>query len=603
MHKQPESASLRARSKWPRKSAVLIAVLLLVAILATLLAPTASASTQILGNGGFESGLTSWKRINLADATNRSVYSGNGAQLGGRAYLEANTSRSGGSIGQDMSHDPIAGRFYKGRVWVRSSTSKQIKVTVALWALGGQQESASTTVYVDNVWTPVDVVLPVERSGHYSLRFELYMGTTGVNYRFDNASVAMHSSRPNQIGPNPMGAFESATRVSDNKVRVRGWGLDPSNPDHCISISASVGGTWGQSGVEHHRLGSACKWRSNQAHRDWAGRYHTFDKTITSNKTGAQKVCIYLIDWGQGSNTAKGCKTVTFGPVPTPAPTPTPPPIASGNDLLPGERFGLGTAITSSNGAYRLVLQADSNLVLYSGSRPLWASNTVGTGASQLVLQGADGNLVLYANSTAVWASDTVGTGASKLVLQNDGNLVLSAGSRPVWASNTVQRPLSVSLSVSLVEDPFVCNNVVRPLGSVSGFAPNEGVDFSSTVAVADGVANSNGVVSMQWVCDSPGSWPLTATRPASPVEPPQTSPSPAPPQAHLHQIRPRVNQSSASHPPTFSSGSSKAGSHLSTFPMIRSTDTSTVQLLHCCALQKECYRCLRTFRRAFRGR
>lgn len=69
----------------------------------------------------------------------------------------------------------------------------------------------------------------------------------------------------------------------------------------------------------------------------------------------------------------------------------------------------------------------------------------------KLVLQG-DGNLVLYYYPTgmetdpttgqvsyvALWASNTVGSGASMLAMQDDGNLVLYKPSMvPVWATHT----------------------------------------------------------------------------------------------------------------------------------------------------------------------
>ncbi len=49
-----------------------------------------------------------------------------------------------------------------------------------------------------------------------------------------------------------------------------------------------------------------------------------------------------------------------------------------------------------------------------------------------------DGNLVLYGpSSSVVWASGTNGHPGARLVIQNDGNLVIYSGSTPLWATGT----------------------------------------------------------------------------------------------------------------------------------------------------------------------
>lgn len=97
-----------------------------------------------------------------------------------------------------------------------------------------------------------------------------------------------------------------------------------------------------------------------------------------------------------------------------------------------------GQSITSSNGRYRLVMQNDGNLVLYSINRPLWHTRTAGTAANRVVMQD-DGNLVIYdAQNKAFWASGTAGKGISSLTIQNDGNLVLyDSANRPTWYTGT----------------------------------------------------------------------------------------------------------------------------------------------------------------------
>lgn len=55
---------------------------------------------------------------------------------------------------------------------------------------------------------------------------------------------------------------------------------------------------------------------------------------------------------------------------------------------------------------YRLVWQADGNLVLYRGSTVDWASHTIGRGATRLDFQW-DGNVVIYSGRTPLWSTGT----------------------------------------------------------------------------------------------------------------------------------------------------------------------------------------------------
>lgn len=89
----------------------------------------------------------------------------------------------------------------------------------------------------------------------------------------------------------------------------------------------------------------------------------------------------------------------------------------------------------SPNGAYQLILQEDSNFVLYrkiddDNREPIWASNTYTEEESSnhsVVLQ-ADGNFVLYnSNGEPIWHSGTEGYGALSpyVLVQDDGNVCL----------------------------------------------------------------------------------------------------------------------------------------------------------------------------------
>ena len=116
------------------------------------------------------------------------------------------------------------------------------------------------------------------------------------------------------------------------------------------------------------------------------------------------------------------------------------------DQLLSNQSLSAGSFISSNNGQYRFIYQADGNLVLYriyadGSSRPLWASNTYGQPGQLCIMQG-DGNLVIYdGNSNPLWSTDTWQHQGSRLVMQNDGNLVIYLpDNSPVWASNTVQK-------------------------------------------------------------------------------------------------------------------------------------------------------------------
>ena len=101
-----------------------------------------------------------------------------------------------------------------------------------------------------------------------------------------------------------------------------------------------------------------------------------------------------------------------------------------------------GQWLQSGNGAYRLYVQSDGNLVLYHGGTAIWASNTVGRPVHHLKLH--DNGCLALIDSSGNWlwrpSPDPCNKGGTHLVVQNDGNLVLYANSTPVWASNTAGR-------------------------------------------------------------------------------------------------------------------------------------------------------------------
>ena len=127
-----------------------------------------------------------------------------------------------------------------------------------------------------------------------------------------------------------------------------------------------------------------------------------------------------------------------------------------GDTLSENAQLFPGDYLWSQNYKYELNFQTDGNLVLKNRftARICWHAGTHGRGGARLIMQG-DSNLVMYARYNAVvWHTNTYDnrfdTTQPRLVLQDDGNLVLyhsvygyANGVRTqvpqaIWYTNTV---------------------------------------------------------------------------------------------------------------------------------------------------------------------
>ncbi|MES3150925.1 beta strand repeat-containing protein [Sphingomonas faeni] len=88
-----------------------------------------------------------------------------------------------------------------------------------------------------------------------------------------------------------------------------------------------------------------------------------------------------------------------------------------------GYTFYRNQAIYSPDGQYRFTFQNDQNIVLYGpGNAVLWTSNTRNDGADRLALN-ADGNLVLYRGNSIKWQSYSGGHSGATLTIDNGGQI------------------------------------------------------------------------------------------------------------------------------------------------------------------------------------
>eukprot|EP00672_Neobodo_designis_P016378 CAMPEP_0174849576 /NCGR_PEP_ID=MMETSP1114-20130205/16644_1 /TAXON_ID=312471 /ORGANISM="Neobodo designis, Strain CCAP 1951/1" /LENGTH=249 /DNA_ID=CAMNT_0016083947 /DNA_START=32 /DNA_END=778 /DNA_ORIENTATION=+ len=107
---------------------------------------------------------------------------------------------------------------------------------------------------------------------------------------------------------------------------------------------------------------------------------------------------------------------------------------ASNSDFAKGAKFEKDVEFKSANDKFKIVLQADGNLVLYEGESAKWASGTDGkevTGAAV----ADDGDLVILNGEEKVWSAGV--EGAEKWQLTDDGTLVaVDAEGVQKWTSD-----------------------------------------------------------------------------------------------------------------------------------------------------------------------
>ncbi|MFL1376434.1 MULTISPECIES: hypothetical protein [unclassified Nocardiopsis] len=161
------------------------------------------------------------------------------------------------------------------------------------------------------------------------------------------------------------------------------------------------------------------------------GSFWVVDSNWVSNETVGQHA--FNLSWGNGrdtriwrmgkvANTANpwsGVRDARF---------------LGGGTVKANGRLRSNEYILSGDGRFVLIMQADGNLVQYSGGRALWASNTAGNRGAELSVQ-SDGNVVIYRGGTPIWSTGK--KGIARLVMQSDGNLVgYRANDSAAWANN-----------------------------------------------------------------------------------------------------------------------------------------------------------------------
>lgn len=134
----------------------------------------------------------------------------------------------------------------------------------------------------------------------------------GVTINIDNNYVEGATAGASSSGEDPRGSFDSVSSPAPGQVRISGWAFDPSGPQKALSIRAYLGGRRGEGGARRYELGPI----ASQERSDLlplfprAGAAHGFDTSFAVVGSGRQRVCVYALDIGPGSDRLLGCRDV-----------------------------------------------------------------------------------------------------------------------------------------------------------------------------------------------------------------------------------------------------------------------------------------------------
>ncbi|HET9164282.1 MAG TPA: DUF1906 domain-containing protein [Solirubrobacterales bacterium] len=139
----------------------------------------------------------------------------------------------------------------------------------------------------------------------------------GVTINVDNNYVeGATAGAEASSGDDPRGSFDAVSSPAPGQVTVSGWAFDPNAPHKQVAIRAYLGGEAGE-GATRYELGPiADRERADLAALyPRAGAAHAFEASFAVVGSGRQRICVYALDIGAGSDKLLGCRNVGV-PVP-----------------------------------------------------------------------------------------------------------------------------------------------------------------------------------------------------------------------------------------------------------------------------------------------
>jgi Rv2525c-like, glycoside hydrolase-like domain len=139
----------------------------------------------------------------------------------------------------------------------------------------------------------------------------------GVTIDIDNNYVEGGTAGGSTSGDDPRGSFDAVSSPAPGQVAISGWAFDPNAPHKQVAIRAYLGGRSGEGDATRYDLGPiADRERADLASLyPRAGAAHAFEASFPVVGSGRQRICVYALDIGAGSDRLLGCRDVGV-PVP-----------------------------------------------------------------------------------------------------------------------------------------------------------------------------------------------------------------------------------------------------------------------------------------------
>jgi len=180
-------------------------------------------------------------------------------------------------------------------------------IWIANW--NGSQ-STTDPVVPAGAWTPHRRIHQYQ-GGHN----ETYGGVSiNIDNDYVDGATVGEAALPPAPEANPVGGLDLASAPAPGQVRIRGWAFDPDAPTVPLAIRLLVGGREGEPGVASYELGQVASLPRSDIRLKYpeAGARHGFDLSVSTVKSGRQRVCAYAVDVEPGEDSLLGCKGVTI---------------------------------------------------------------------------------------------------------------------------------------------------------------------------------------------------------------------------------------------------------------------------------------------------